>query len=200
MEGRYLRRPDDRPPTGTDGTAALKFPSDSGSPPVPNTFSSGSLPTLVDLGSDAPTIVDGTSAAGLRIIHPADLNNQSFLRAGAILGRRYEILQLLGEGGMGSVYRARDREVNRVVGLKVIRPELTGNPAILDRFKQELVLSHQVTHKNVIRIYDFGDADGGKLITREFFKARIFVLSSTKRRSSLRKKQSRSRNISAAPW
>ncbi|MDQ1387442.1 MAG: eukaryotic-like serine/threonine-protein kinase [Acidobacteriaceae bacterium] len=170
MEGRYLHRPDDRPPTRTDGTAALKFPSDSGSPPpvVADTFSSGSLPTLVDLGSDAPTVVEGTAAAGLRIIHPADLNNQTFLRTGAILGRRYEILQLLGEGGMGSVYRARDREVNRVVALKVIRPELSGNPAILDRFKQELVLSHQVTHKNVIRIYDFGDADGVKFITMEF--------------------------------
>ena len=131
MEGRYLNRPDDRPPTGTEGTAALKFPSDPGSSPVPNTFSSGSSPTLVDFGSDAPTLVDGTAAAGLRIIHPADLNLQTFLRVGAILGRRYEILQLLGEGGMGSVYRARDREVNRVVALKVIRPELTGNPAIL---------------------------------------------------------------------
>jgi len=80
MEGRYLHRPDDRPPTGTDGTAALKFPSDSGSPlpAVADTFSSGSLPTLVDLGSDAPTLVEGTAAAGLRIIHPADLNNQAF--------------------------------------------------------------------------------------------------------------------------
>ncbi|MHB8216547.1 MAG: protein kinase domain-containing protein [Candidatus Sulfotelmatobacter sp.] len=168
MEGRYLRRPDDRPPTGTEGTAALKFPSDSGSPPVPDSFSSASSPTQVDLGSDAPTIVDGTAVPGLRIIHPASLNNQLFLGVGAILGRRYEILQLLGEGGMGSVYRARDREVNRMVALKVIRPELTGNPAILDRFKQELVLSHQVTHKNVIRIYDFGDADGLKFITMEF--------------------------------
>jgi len=157
MEGRYLNRPDDRPPTGTEGTAALKFPSDS-----------GSAPTLVDLGSDSPTIVDGTAVAGLRVIHPADLNLQTSLRDGAVLGRRYEILQLLGEGGMGSVYRARDREVNRVVALKVIRPEMTGNPAILDRFKQELVLSHQVTHKNVIRIYDFGDADGVKFITMEF--------------------------------
>lgn len=113
-------------------------------------------------------MVDGTSPAGLRIINPAALNNQTSLRVGSLLGRRYEILQLLGEGGMGSVYRARDREVNRVVALKVIRPELTGNPAILDRFKQELVLSHQVTHKNVIRIYDFGDADGVKFITMEF--------------------------------
>src|SRR6202035_4609804 len=69
---------------------------------------------------------------------------------------------------MGSVYRARDREVNRIVALKVIRPELTGHPAILERFKQELLLSHQVTHKNVIRIYDLGDANGVKFITMEF--------------------------------
>src|SRR5260370_26009565 len=55
-----------------------------------------------------------------------------------------------------------------MIALKVIRPELTGNAAILDRFKQELVLSHQVTHKNVIRIYDMGDADGMKFITMEF--------------------------------
>ena len=73
---------------------------------------------------------------------------------------------------MGAVYRARDREVNRTVALKVIRPELTGNSAILDRFKQELVLSHQVTHKNVVRIYDMGDADGIKFITMEYIGAR----------------------------
>jgi tetratricopeptide (TPR) repeat protein/predicted Ser/Thr protein kinase len=71
---------------------------------------------------------------------------------------------------MGAVYRARDREVNRMVALKVIRPELTGNSAMLDRFKQELVLSHQVTHKNVVRIYDMGDADGIKFITMEYIE------------------------------
>jgi len=102
--------------------------------------------------------------------HPSDLNNQTLLRPGTVLGRRYEILQILGEGGMGAVYRARDREVNRTVALKVIRPELTGNSAILDRFKQELVLSHQVTHKNVVRIYDMGDAEGIKFITMEYIE------------------------------
>jgi len=98
------------------------------------------------------------------------LNSQTLLRPGTVLGRRYEILQILGEGGMGAVYRARDREVNRMVALKVIRPELTGNSAILDRFKQELVLSHQVTHRNVVRIYDMGDADGIKFITMEYIE------------------------------
>ncbi len=166
MEEGYLRRRNDGPKV--EGTAALKFPSDSGSSPAPGTYPSGLAPTLVDLGSDAPTIAEGTSAASGRISHSSRSSHQILLRPGAVLGRRYEILQLLGEGGMGSVYLARDREVNRIVALKVIRPELTGNLAVLDRFKQELVLSHQVTHKNVIRIYDMGDADGLKFITMEF--------------------------------
>ena len=90
------------------------------------------------------------------------------LQAGDVLGGRYEILQLLGEGGMGAVYKAMDRELNRPVALKLIRPQLAANPSILARFKQELLLAHQVTHKNVIRIYDLGDADGVKFITMEF--------------------------------
>ncbi len=62
-----------------------------------------------------------------------------------VLGQRYEILQILGEGGMGAVYKARDRELNRMVALKVIRPELAGSQAIIDRFKQELLLATRVT-------------------------------------------------------
>jgi eukaryotic-like serine/threonine-protein kinase len=68
------------------------------------------------------------------------------LQEGDLLGGRYEILSLLGEGGMGAVYKAADREVERVVALKLIRPELASNPAILARFKQELLTAHQVTH------------------------------------------------------
>jgi serine/threonine protein kinase/tetratricopeptide (TPR) repeat protein len=94
------------------------------------------------------------------------------LDAGDVLGGRYEILQLLGEGGMGAVYKAMDRELDRPVALKLIRPELASNPSILARFKQELLLSRQVTHKNVIRIYDLGDAEGVKFITMEFVEGR----------------------------
>jgi tetratricopeptide (TPR) repeat protein len=90
------------------------------------------------------------------------------LQPGDLFGRRYEILQLLGEGGMGSVYKAADREVERTVALKLIRPDLASNPAILARFKQELLTAHQVTHKNVIRIYDLAEAEGVKFITMEF--------------------------------
>ena len=95
-------------------------------------------------------------------------NSFPVLRTGDVLGGRYEILQLLGEGGMGAVYKAMDRELNRPVALKLIRPQLAANPSILARFKQELLLAHQVTHRNVIRIYDLGDADGVKFITMEY--------------------------------
>jgi len=89
---------------------------------------------------------------------------------GDVLGGRYEITKLLGMGGMGAVYKAYDMEVERTVGLKVIRPDLAENPAILARFKQELVLARQITHKNIIRIYDLNEADGVKFITMEFIE------------------------------
>ncbi len=94
------------------------------------------------------------------------------LQIGDVLGSRYEILQLLGEGGMGAVYKAQDRELDRPVALKLIRPELASSSSMLARFKQELLLSRQVTHKNVIRIFDLGDADGVKFITMEFVEGR----------------------------
>jgi tetratricopeptide (TPR) repeat protein/predicted Ser/Thr protein kinase len=87
---------------------------------------------------------------------------------GDVLGERYEILSLLGEGGMGAVYKAADRELGRPVALKVIRSELALNPKILARFKQELLLAHQVTHRNAVRVYDLGEAAGVKFITMEF--------------------------------
>jgi serine/threonine protein kinase/tetratricopeptide (TPR) repeat protein len=89
---------------------------------------------------------------------------------GTVLGNRYEILALLGQGGMGAVYKARDTELDRLVALKIIRPELTTNPEILKRFKQELILARQVTHRNVIRIFDLGQADGCKFITMEYLE------------------------------
>jgi serine/threonine protein kinase/Tfp pilus assembly protein PilF len=89
-----------------------------------------------------------------------------------VLGHRYEIKQLLGEGGMGAVYKAMDREVERLVALKIIRPELAEREEILARFKQELILARRITHKNVIRIFDLGEAEGLKFITMEFIEGK----------------------------
>ena len=90
------------------------------------------------------------------------------LQVGDLLAGRYEILKLLGEGGMGAVYRARDNELERMVAVKVIRPDLARNAEILQRFKQELILARQVTHRNIIRIFDLGHAEGMRFITMEY--------------------------------
>jgi tetratricopeptide (TPR) repeat protein len=85
-----------------------------------------------------------------------------------IFGSRYEILALLGEGGMGRVYMARDLELDRVVALKTIRGAAA--PEVVQRFKQELILARRVTHKNVVRIHDLGEAEGVKFFTMEFIE------------------------------
>src|SRR5438876_1603588 len=127
--------------------------------------------------SDAPTVIEmparGTSGRPLSSQQPPQTPKSGWsgalrLPLGTVLGNRYEILQLLGEGGMGAVYKARDSELDRVIAIKVIRPELASNPEILQRFKQELVLARQVTDRNIIRIFDLGEADGIRFITMEY--------------------------------
>jgi len=98
------------------------------------------------------------------------IDSKGNLKPGLVLAGRYEIRERLGTGGMGSVYRARDRELDRSVAIKVIRPELAEQSDILRRFKQELILARQVTHKNVIRIFDLGEDAGIKFITMEYIE------------------------------
>ena len=142
---------------GESSSANVRVPSDAetifGSPP--NVAPSDS-PTVV--GTSFPHTMGGDfTEAG-----------QQVLTSGHLLAQRYEVLSLLGEGGMGAVYKAKDVELSRLVALKVIRPDLARNRAILDRFKQELILATQVTHRNVVRIYDLGEAEGVKFITMEY--------------------------------
>jgi eukaryotic-like serine/threonine-protein kinase len=127
--------------------------------------------------SDAPTLPHGTPIPGAtqalpyaRTAPPSMSSISAFqgLQPGVVFGGRYEILGVLGQGGMGAVYKARDRELDRLIALKVIRPELATDPAILLRFKQELILSRNITHKNVVRIYDLGEADGIRFISMEY--------------------------------
>jgi tetratricopeptide (TPR) repeat protein len=91
----------------------------------------------------------------------------SSLPAGTTFGR-YRLESLLGEGGMGAVYKALDTELNRTVALKLVRPELATNPQTMQRFKQELLLASKISHKNILRIHDLGDANGIKFITMAF--------------------------------
>jgi Protein kinase domain len=91
------------------------------------------------------------------------------LEVGQAFGLRYHIISLLGMGGMGAVYQAWDAELGVSVALKVIRPEIVADAFaagnIERRFKRELLLARQITHKNVVRIHDLGEIDGIKYIT-----------------------------------
>ena len=83
-------------------------------------------------------------------------------------GPRYRIERLLGQGGMGAVYQAHDQELDRTVALKLIRPGLAVDPATAQRFKQELLLASKISHKNILRIHDLGDAAGVKFISMAY--------------------------------
>jgi eukaryotic-like serine/threonine-protein kinase len=87
------------------------------------------------------------------------------LEPGTELGPRYRIESLLGKGGMGAVYRAHDKELDRTVALKLIRSELVSEPEAMQRFKQELLLASRISHKNILRIHDLVEVSGTKFIS-----------------------------------
>ena len=94
------------------------------------------------------------------------------LEPGMDFGPRFRIEQLLGEGGMGRVYKALDKELGRTVALKILQPELTKDPSVIMRFKQELLLASRISHRNILRIHDLTDYEGVKFITMAFIEGK----------------------------
>jgi TolB-like protein/tetratricopeptide (TPR) repeat protein len=88
----------------------------------------------------------------------------------AALPERYEILGELGRGGMGIVYKARDRETGEVMALKILKPEIAADLGIIERFKNELRLAHRITHHNVARLYEFHRAGDTVYLSMEYVK------------------------------
>jgi serine/threonine-protein kinase len=114
-------------------------------------------------GTSAQTLVDGASEKAIFTL--------SSLEPGTVLGKRYEIRRVLGSGGMGMVFQAHDRDLDEPVALKILRPEIASmDPQILERFKTEIRVARRIAHRNVVRTYDFGDANGIKFISMEFIQ------------------------------
>lgn len=84
------------------------------------------------------------------------------------LTSRYDIVRVIGEGGMGVVYEARDRITDTIVALKVIRPELSAREDLIERFKAELLSARKVTHKNVCRVHEISRFEDVFAISMEF--------------------------------
>jgi predicted Ser/Thr protein kinase len=87
---------------------------------------------------------------------------------GAIIAGRYRLVALLGRGGMGEVYRADDLTLDQPVALKFLPAGVAGDDSRLAQFHNELRVARQVSHKNVVRLYDLGDADGRRFLTMEY--------------------------------
>ena len=122
----------------------------------------------VTSGAGASTAVASAETAAI-----AAVSAQAGVKVekGTLFAGRYEILATLGRGGMGVVYRANDKKLDDIVALKVLRPDLLkDDPTHVERFKQEIKLARKVTHRNVLRTHDFGDADGTPYISMEFLE------------------------------
>src|SRR6267142_3450165 len=135
---------------------------------------SNDIPTLTGVGDRPVSTAAGSqrtvtfSGAAPKATGAHGFSAATRLAPGTLLGTRYEILDILGEGGMGTVYKAQDRELGRIVALKVIRPEMASRPEILERFKREILLASQVTHRNVLRIHDLGEAGDIRFISMSY--------------------------------
>src|SRR5512136_117410 len=79
------------------------------------------------------------------------------LERGTTFARRFEIIEEIGQGGMGTVYKAYDSKIREVVALKLLRPEIASDPEVIERFRNEIKLARQVAHRHVCRMYDIGE-------------------------------------------
>jgi len=87
---------------------------------------------------------------------------------GTTIANRYEIIEELGRGGMGNVYRVVDKKINEEMALKLLHPVIAAEEKTIARFKNELKLARKITHKNVCRMYDLNEEKGTPYITMEY--------------------------------
>lgn len=118
----------------------------------------GVSPTDATLAADSPTLPSTAAAA-------------DSLKKGDVFAGRYQVERTLGKGGMGVVYQARDRHLDEMVAVKVLRSQaMAAEPTLLDRFKREVKEARRITHRNIARTHDFGDASGVPFISMEFLE------------------------------
>jgi len=109
------------------------------------------------------------SAEDIEESHTKTLKTQKEeLTTGFTFANRYQIIEELGKGGMGRVYKAIDKEVNAKIAIKLIKPEIASHKKIIQRFRNELKIARDISHKNVCRMYDLNKEKGSYYITMEY--------------------------------
>lgn len=90
------------------------------------------------------------------------------LTTGSTFAGRYQIIEEIGKGGMGRVYKTQDIELKEKVALKLIKPEISADKKTVERFQNELKFARKIVHRNVGRMYDLGKEEGSYYITMEY--------------------------------
>ena len=90
------------------------------------------------------------------------------LATGSIFAERYEVLEELGKGGMGEVYRVKDEKLDEEMALKVLKPEIAAHKDMIQRFKNELKLSRKIAHRHICKMYDLNEEEETPFITMEY--------------------------------
>ena len=114
-----------------------------------------------------PDYAESCSHCGSLISGSTDtvqLTDTTALSAGSDFGTRYRIVSLLGQGAMGRIHKAFDKDLERAVAIKVVRPGMMAESDALKRFKQELLLASKVSQKNILRVHDLGEVGDTKFI------------------------------------
>lgn len=95
---------------------------------------------------------------------------------GSLFAGRYRIIEEIGQGGMGKVYKAFDTKVQEKIALKIIRPEIARDRTVIERFRNELKLARQITHPHVCRVFDIGEDGGTPFLTMEYVPGKNLAL------------------------
>lgn len=118
---------------------------------------------LVQQGFDSRTAAadnaSGATGPGFVAPSPSELSERF---------PQFEIIELVGQGGMGAVYKARQPALDRLVALKILPPEVGADPAFAERFKREARALAMLSHPSIVTVYDFGEADGQYYFVMEF--------------------------------
>jgi eukaryotic-like serine/threonine-protein kinase len=157
------------PPTGPPATRPESGPAVSGAASSFNSAASTIVLGTVTTSGVRGVAPDVATTSGATMFGDVRLFGEGPLAVGHAFGPRYRITRVLGVGGMGAVYQAWDAVLGVPVALKVIRTDHRHVTTELEqRFKNELLLARQVTHKSVVRIHDLGEIDGIKYITMPY--------------------------------
>jgi serine/threonine protein kinase len=118
--------------------------------------------------SHTPTRPPRTPISGTPSISSSDPIGRARFVPGQMIAERYRIVSIVGRGGMGEVYRAEDLTLSQIVAIKFLPDSLSQDASALARFHSEVRIARQVSHPNVCRVFDIGDADGSPFLSMEY--------------------------------